>query len=302
MPDNAALDSAKAMFRNMVPEREPTLSDRRRGYERLMASFPVPREAMIEAEDVGGVPCEWVYAPEANPRRVLLLMHGGGYVMGSAAGYREFAYALSLHTGARVLVIDYRLAPEYPYPAAVEDVLDVYRAVREAVADAEVFLIGDSAGGGLALGSTIAIRDRGMRPPLATIAISPVTDATASAPSLDDNGPHDPAVSREGILRHVAGFYLTGRPAEENTYASPLHADLSSLPPLLLMVGSSEALLDDSRRFFEAAVAAGTDVELIIAPDMIHVWPLFSSILPEGMAAIESVGRFVNDHAIGQTA
>ncbi|OLT00291.1 hypothetical protein BJF90_36055 [Pseudonocardia sp. CNS-004] len=232
-------------------------------------------------------------APGAHSSRVLLYAHGGGYTMGSPDGYRDFGFSLSSATGATVHLIDYRLAPEHPFPAAVDDVLAVYRAVLANTGVRDVFLGGDSAGGGLVLGSAMAIRDLGMPIPHGVVGISPLTDITASGESMDRNRAHDAVITREAVLGGPRRLYLCDRPAAEHPYASPHHGLKTGLPPLLLMAGSTEALLDDSVRFHESVLAVGGCSQLVVAPDMVHIWPVFSSFLPEGRAAITTIGEFV---------
>jgi len=295
MARTEALERAERMFTQMVPGAGSDIHQRRAGYERMMASFVPPADARIEALELGGVPVIRVAAPASDPRRLLIFTHGGGYMMGSAAGYREFGYALSRASGAEVLLVDYRLAPEHPFPAAVDDVLAVYRAVREDPSVGEVFLAGDSAGGGLILGSAMAIRDAGLPRPAGVIAISPLTDATASGASMESNREADPVVRREGVLRGTGHFYLGDRPADQHPYASPHHGDKHGLPPLLLLVGSTEALRDDAVRFHADVGAAGGVSRLIVAEDMVHIWPIFSSFLPEAAEAVDAIGAFVRE-------
>jgi len=297
MARTEALARAERMFTQMVPGAGSDIHQRRAGYERMMASFAPPADALIEPVELGGVPAIRVAAPGSDPRRLLLFTHGGGYMMGSAAGYREFGCALSRATGAQVLLIDYRLAPEHPFPAAVDDVLAVYRAVREDPAVEDVFLAGDSAGGGLILGSAMAIRDGGLPAPAGVIAISPLTDATASGDSMETNREADPVVRREGVLRGTGHYYLGDRPAEQHPYASPHHGQKHDLPPMLLLVGSTEALRDDAVRFHADLEAAGGTSRLIVAEDMVHIWPIFSSFLPEAAEAVDAIGAFVGEQA-----
>jgi len=293
MARSPELERAERMFADSVPPASADRIERRAGYERMMAAFVPPDDASIEPATIGGVPCIWVGAPGADPETVVVFTHGGGYMMGSAGGYREFGYSLSMATGARVLLVDYRLAPEHPFPAAVEDVLAVHRALTASTQVRRVILAGDSAGGGLALGSAMAIRDDRLPQPLAVVAISPLTDATASGESMESNRASDPVVTREGVLRGTGHFYLADRPAADHPYASPHHGVKAGLPPLLLLVGSTEALRDDSVRFHEAVLAAGGSSRLVVAPDMVHIWPIFSSFLPEARDAIATIGEFV---------
>ncbi len=259
-----------------------------------VARAPVPEDVEFRPVDAGGVPAEWTAAPGASDDRCVVYFHGGAYVMGSLDSHRLLVSQISRAAGVRVLSVDYRLAPEHPHPAAVEDAMAAYRFVREGGLPARsVAFAGDSAGGGLTLGSLVALRDAGEELPAAAVAISPWLDLALTGDSLETRADEDPMLDPEqaGML---AAAYLAGADPRTPT-ASPLYADPAGLPPLLLQVGTAEVLLDDSVRFAERAREAGADVELQVWDDMIHVWHAFFPVLPEGARAIEGIGAFLKE-------
>jgi epsilon-lactone hydrolase len=275
------------------PDHELTPDELRAGYESwATTNFPTPQELRTEQVDADGVPCVWASMPGTSTERTIFYLHGGGYVIGSPNGYRELAAALSQAADARVLLIDYRLAPENPHPAGVQDATIAYRWLVKQEADpANTVVAGDSAGGGLTVALLAALRDAGDRLPAAAVCMSPWVDMTLSGASVDDRAELDPIVSRP-LLENMAGAYLMGQDPQTPS-ASPLFADLSGLPPILILVGTSEALHDDSTRLADRAREAGVDVTLSVADEMYHVWPAMSSFLPEAREAVEEIGRFV---------
>lgn len=288
------LEAVIRMLRARPAPTEPLpWPERRRGFEALAtALFPVAADIRVEPTSAGGVPAEWVEAPEIDRHRVLLYLHGGGYTSGSPATHRDLAGRLSRAAGVRVLNVDYRLAPEHPHPAAVEDATAAYRWLLDRGVDAAgAAVAGDSAGGGLTLATLVALRDEGAPLPAAAVGISPWVDLEGVGASMDTKADADPMVQREGLLE-MARAYLGPHPPR-TPLAAPLHADLRGLPPLLLHVGTAETLLDDAVRFAERAREAGVDVTLEAWDDMIHVWHIFAPMLPEGQQAIERVGAFL---------
>ena len=270
----------------------PSLEESRAGYEEMMAEFPIPSDISLEPVDAGGVPSEWVVAPNADPDRVILYLHGGGYVVGSINTHREMCARLSRAARARVLVIDYRLAPEHPFPAPVEDALTTYKWLLAGGAEpSNVTIAGDSAGGGLTVAALVDIRDQGQPLPAAGICISPWVDLEGLGDSMTGKANVDPMVQKDGLVE-MANLYLGGADPK-SPLAAPLYADLSGLPPLLIQVGTAETLLDDSTRLADLAKAAGIDVELEVWDDMIHVWHSFAAMLPEAQQAIEKIGEYV---------
>lgn len=268
-------------------------------------SLPVPEGVSIEAVDAGGVPGEWVRAPEADPDRRLLYLHGGGYVMMSPVTHRSLTGGISQQSGCSVLAIDYRMAPEHPFPAAVDDAVAALRWIREngpagAAEAAAVFIAGDSAGGGLTLSTLVATRDAGDPLPNAAVTLSAWTDLAGTGESIQTRAEADPmlggARTEDGDgLGRMAGLYL-GDADAKTPLASPLYADLGGLPPLLMQVGDAEILLDDTKRVAERAAAAGVDVTLEVEPEAFHVFQLFGAMLPEAQAAVGRIGAFIRKH------
>jgi monoterpene epsilon-lactone hydrolase len=265
----------------------------RAGFEELCATFPVPAGTHVAEVDAGGAPALIITHPEVtDPARTVMWTHSGGYVFGSAHGYRSFGASLSLAAGARVLMVDYRLAPEHTHPAGLEDATGAYRWLLEQGDHPDRIVVGgDSAGGGLALATLLALKDAGDPLPAGGIAVSPVADQTFSGESMDGRAELDPLASRE-MLAGLGGLYV-GEADPAHPYLSPLFGDFSGLPPLLVLVGTDEVLYDDAARTVERASAAGVDARLLVGEGQTHIWPLFAGILPEGQDAVDEVGRFV---------
>ena len=286
-----------ALLRSRPAVENPPVADMRKGFDVLASKFPLTPEFTFDHVDAGGVPAAWVEAPGVDSGRTILYLHGGGYVIGSIDTHRELAGRLSQAASARVLIIDYRLAPEYPFPAAVEDATAAYRWLLASggAAAARTVIAGDSAGGGLTVAAMLALREAGDPLPAAGVCLSPWVDMEGTGDSMTAKADVDPMVRHEGLVR-MAGLYLNG--ADPRTpLAAPLYADLSGLPPLLIHVGTAETLLDDATRLSERAKAAGVDVTLESWDDMIHVWHLFAPLLPEGQQAVERVGQYVRQRA-----
>ena len=274
---------------------DATVADRRQGFDMLAAKFPLAPDVRRTPVDVAGVPAAWIDTPGADAGRVVLYLHGGGYVIGSINTHADLAARLSRAAAARVLLLDYRLAPEHPYPAAVEDAIAAYRWVlRQGIAPSRLVVAGDSAGGGLTVATLVALRDAGEPRPAAGVCLSPWVDLEGLGASMTTKASVDPMVQRPG-LQWFADLYLGG--ADPRTpLAAPLYAALHTLPPLLVHVGTAETLLDDATRLAERAQAAGVEVTLEAWEDMIHVWHLFAALLPEGQQAIERVGAYIQQH------
>lgn len=274
-------------------DHEPTLQELRAGCVNWMtANFPAPPELRTEQVDAAGVPGLWASMPGASAERTILYLHGGAYVVGSPSGWRGFAAALSEAADARVLLIDYRLAPENPHPAALDDASTAYRWLVNTTSDpARTVVAGESSGGGLTLAMLAALRDAGDKMPAAAVCISPWVDMTLSGTSFDARAELDPFLSRPGLEMN-AGAYLQGQDPKTPS-ASPLFADLGGLPPTLVLVGTNDALLDDSTRLADRARLAGVDVTLNVVDEMYHFWPFMYSFLPEAREAVAEIGRFL---------
>jgi len=297
MAASPQLDEVIGTIRTWVANAQSrgTIEGLRVAYEELASSFPLAADIKTERVAIGQVAAEWIAAPGVADDRVLLFLRGGGYIMGSMGTHREVISRLSRAAGVRALGLDYRLAPENPFPAALEDAVAAYRwLLSSGVSPNKIVIVGDSSGGGLTVATLVALRYLGEPLPAAGVCISAWTDLTQTAESLTTKAGVDPFLQRE-VLELMAGLYLGARD-RRTPLASPLYSDLQGLPPLLLMVGSSETLLDDSTRLADRANAAGVDATLEVWDDMIHDWPVFASALPEGQQAIERIGVFIREH------
>jgi monoterpene epsilon-lactone hydrolase len=244
--------------------------------------------------NAGGVPAEWLERPAAPTANVLIYLHGGGYALGSMDTGRPLAARLCAAADARVLNVEYRIAPEHPCPAAVDDIVAAYRWGLEQGTMAEhVALVGDSAGGGLVVSTLVAIRERALPVPAAGVCLSPWVDLTLSNKSLETNAATDPQTGRE-TLAVLASHYLGDRDAKDPV-ASPVFADLRSLPPLLIQVGTDEVLFDDAIALGQAASQAGVDVTLETWDRMFHVWHFYAPRLEPASRALRHVGEWVGE-------
>jgi len=285
------LEVVIGMLRSASPLAGGTLLEKRGRMELQTTLAPPPADVRYEPVSAGGVSAEWTAAPGARSDRALVYLHGGGYCLGSIATHRALVARIARETGLRVLSVGYRLAPEHPHPAAIEDAVAAYRFVLgEGVAPAHVAFAGDSAGGGLVVAALLAARAAGLPLPAAGACLSPWLDLTLSGGSLQSKAPEDPVLTPED-LRLFADAYAGREPGAPG--ASPLFADLAGLPPLLVQVGSAEVLLDDSTRFAAAARGADVEVSLRVWDDMIHVWHAFADLLPEGAQAVRQLATFL---------
>ena len=273
-----------------------SVEEARAGFEQVASMFPVDADIKREVVSAGGIKAEWVSAPDGDAGRAVLYLHGGGYVIGSINTHRSLAARLSRASGARVLVIDYRLAPEHPHPAAVDDAVAAYRwMLAHGLKPARITVAGDSAGGGLTVATLLAIRDAKLPLPGAGACLSPWVDLEGIGESMTTKAGVDPIVQKTGLLQ-MAAAYLGGKDPR-TPLAAPLYADLSGLPPLLIQVGTAETLLDDASRLAERARKAGVTVSYEPWESMIHVWHLFAPMLDEGQQAIDRIGEFVRKQA-----
>ncbi|WP_321934314.1 MULTISPECIES: alpha/beta hydrolase [unclassified Paraburkholderia] len=247
-----------------------------------------------EQYDASDVPLrgEWLIRERSPAQRTLLYLHGGGYYFCSPRSQRAISFGLGKRADADVFSLDYRLAPEHPFPAALEDALAAYRhLLANGTRPGSIVISGDSAGGGLALAALVALRDAGDPLPAGAVLFSPWTDLAATGASIRENDGRDPMFSGE-VFARIAPFYL-GSASATDPYASPLYADFRGLPPLSLFVGSSETLLDDTRRVVERARAAGVPVECEIASGMPHIWPIYAPFMPEARRTLDVAASFV---------
>jgi epsilon-lactone hydrolase len=271
-----------------------TIEQKRSAIDALGATLQVTEGSSFTPVDAGGVPAEWVDAPAATPEKGVLYLHGGGYTAGSVRSHRAIASALSEAIGARVLALGYRLAPESPFPAAVEDATTAYRWLAERIDPGSIAIGGDSAGGGLTISVMVVLRDDGESLPSVAFALSPWTDLAGTGKPVT-TGPGRHVSDQAAYVRFLAGTYLNGKDPR-HPLASPVYADLCGLPPLLVVAGSEEILFDDSARVVLTAQAAGTAAELRAWPGMVHAFPVFVGMFPEASEAIAAVAGFVNKH------
>jgi epsilon-lactone hydrolase len=276
----------------LPPSSSLTLAERRAQYDRAERVFPTPADVAVEIANTPERSAEWLTPPAARTDAVVLYFHGGGYAIGSPRSHRHLAAAIARAAGTRALLLDYRLAPEHPFPAALDDAVAAYEwLLARGIAPGRIVLGGDSAGGGLTVATLIALRDRGMPRPGGGICISPWVDLTCSGASYATKAAADPIVTRDGVEALAQAYVGTGD--RKAALVSPLYADLRNLPPLLVQVGSDEVLLDDALGLGARARAAGVDVKVEEWPAMIHVWHWFQPMLDEAEKAIAGIGDFV---------
>ena len=255
----------------------------------------LPNEATVVAVEANGVPCEWISYGEPQRDQVHLYLHGGGYVLGLAAEHRELAWRLARQAAIRVFMVDYRLAPEYPFPAALEDATNSYRWLLEQGHDPENISVGgDSAGGGLCMALLINLRNQGLPLPNAALLLSPWVDLSCSGDSAGRNAVIDPILS-PATLDKFARFYVGDRDMRA-PLVSPVFADLKGLPPMLVHVGSTEVLLSDAERLVDRVNIVGGDAHLNVWPDMPHVFQLLANRIPEAKTAITELSEFLKSH------
>ena len=257
---------------------------------------PLPRGVRVERALADGVPGEWVVPRTANRQRVLYYLHGGGYVIGSTRSYRRLVAYLARAAGVAAFQIDYRRAPEHQFPAAVADSLTAYRwLLQQGVQPEHVAIAGDSAGGGLALATLLALRDNGEPLPAACAVLSPWTDLALTGASIAARAAVDPCLTPATLVGYAREALGSADP--RTPLASPLYGDPAGLPPLLVQVGEDEILLDDAARLVKRAVGAGVQARLEVWAGMWHVWQLGAAIMPEADRAIARIAAFVRAHA-----
>jgi acetyl esterase/lipase len=273
------------------------LAEQRVAYELLIENYvghpvPLPEGTHVESVDVTGVCAAWISPPDADAERVLLYLHGGGYILGSLKSRRDLVARLSSAARVRSLLIDYRLAPEHVFPAAIDDALTAYCwLLAKGTKPEHIVLGGDSAGGGLTLALLQTLRDKNVPMPVGAVLLSPWTDLVGTVESRTTREATDPIFSGKTI-NALSSFYA-GTEDAHNPLISPINADLHGFPPLLIDVGSDEVLLDDSLQVAEHARAADVPVELTVWDDMWHVFQQYSYVLPEGQRSLENMGRFI---------
>jgi acetyl esterase/lipase len=284
-------ESIQEMMARGTPAQDEILADEIRTPLARVTRLPLRLHVRITQGTIHGIPVEWAI-PRQHTDRVILFLHGGGYVSGSPRTHRNLTAEIARVTAGRVVAPDYRLAPEAPYPAALEDAWTVYWwLLVQGVPAPRIVVMGDSAGGGLAIALLLALRDAGLPLPAGAAGLSPWLDLAVSGKTIQSNAGTD--YINANVLRASARMYLDGRAANETPLASPLYADLHGLPPLLIQAGSAEMLLDDARRFAARAEAAGTPVELELWDNMIHVWHFLYPLSPGARGAVDHLAGFV---------
>ncbi|KIU44569.1 MULTISPECIES: alpha/beta hydrolase [Bradyrhizobium] len=295
-PVERAIERMRAIYRNWT--RETTVAQMRSDWDAAFAGCSVP--VTCQPVSAGGVGGEWIVPANASRDKAILYFHGGGFRIGSVASHRDLIARIADASGCRVLAIDYRLAPEHRFPAALDDALIAYRYLRDrGLRAADIAFVGDSAGGNLVLAAMLAARERGWPLPAAGALMSPWTDLAATGASYESRAEADPIHQRAMILA-LAKNYLGKDGDPRDPLASPLYADLAGLPPLLVQAGDRETVRDDAVGLAARAEAVGVAVELEVWDGMIHVFQLFPEI-PQAREAIASLAKFLRNHLhIGQ--
>lgn len=307
MEENPRLSAVNAHLERLADEVAASAGDLdsiRRLIDTYAQVDPSVLECPVEsrAVRVGNVPCEWLLGATSDASKRLMYVHGGSWMSGTLGGYRAHAGRIAEVTGCSVLNVDYRLAPEHPFPAGLDDcdrVLDwlLHNAPGQKQPAQSIFVAGDSAGGNLVLALLLKRRDLGKPLPDAAMVLSPATDLTWGSPSIASKAELDP-VLRQERLSGVVKAYIQDRAAVEDPYVSPLFGELTGLPPLLLQTGEAEVLLDDSVRFADKAEQAGVPVRLDTWSDMPHVFQMFAPYLPEASQALRVIAEFVNRYKV----
>ncbi len=270
--------------------------ERRKRLDEVGRVWPVADDVELTAVDVNGVPCEYSIVRGSDPSRVLMFFHGGGYCSGSIRSHRRLVTEAGRAAAMRTLAVDYRLAPEHPFPAAYDDALTAWRFLRkQGIPAAQIAIGGDSAGAGLTLGLIGRLRDAHEEVSACAWFISPWTDLTMSGATLVTKAAIDPLIHKE-YLNELVDAYLPAGVDRKDPRVSPLYADLRGFPAILIQAGSDETLLDDATRLAAQAGAADVAVTLEIWPHMIHAWPLWNAHLEDGRRALASAGSFIRAH------
>jgi monoterpene epsilon-lactone hydrolase len=274
------------------------VNEQRRLLRELVSAQPLPGDVTVTAGTLGGVPTAEITVDGIEPRHVVLYFHGGVYVIGDAFLAAELASQVGRRTQAKVISVDYRLAPEHPYPAAVDDALAAYAALlHNGIAPSDIAFAGESAGGGLAIATLVNARDHGLPLPAAAFVMSPYADLTLAGTTMETRSEVDPLLNRELLYARVTD-YTSGQDAALGLI-SPVFADLFGLPPLIIQAGTHEVLLDDALRLAQQAASADVEVTLDITPGVPHVFQAYHPILDEATAALDRAGRLLSAHLAG---
>jgi acetyl esterase/lipase len=274
------------------------VNEQRRQLRDLLSAQPLPAEVTVTRAVLGGVPTAEITVDGVEPRHVVLYFHGGVYVMGDAFLAADLASQVGRRTRAKVISVDYRLAPEHPYPAAVDDALAAYQALLDGGTDpSRIAFAGESAGGGLAVATLVNARDHGLPLPAAAFAMSPYADLTLAGTTMETKRKADPLLSPESLAARVPD-YTSGQDAALGLI-SPIFADLTGLPPLIIQAGTHEVLLDDAVRLAQRAATADVEVTLDVTPGVPHVFQAYYPILDEAAAALDRAGQLLSGHLAG---
>jgi len=272
-----------------------TAQEQRQLLRAALSAQPLSADLTVTAGTLGGVPTAEITIAGIEPRHLVLYFHGGVYVIGDAFLAADLASQVGRRVRARVISVDYRLAPEHPYPAAVDDAFAAYEALLQSGVDAlNIVFAGESAGGGLAVATLINARDQGLPLPAAAFVMSPMTDLTLAGTTMETRREADPLFTRE-LLQERVNDYTAGQDAALPRM-SPIFADLAGLPPLIIQAGTHEVLLDDAVRLAERAVAADVEVILDITPGVPHVFQAYHAMLDEAANALDRAGRLLSTH------
>jgi monoterpene epsilon-lactone hydrolase len=291
-------ENLEAILRQSAFPGDADVTEQRRALRELLSAQPLPADVTVTKAELGGVPTAEITVDGIEPRHVVLYFHGGVYVMGDAALAADLAAQVGRRTDAKVISVDYRLAPEHPYPAAVDDALAPYEALLDnGIAPSEIVLAGESAGGALAVATLVNARDHGLPLPAAAFVMSPYADLTLAGATMETKREVDPLMSREALQARVTD-YTAGQDAALGLI-SPIFADLSGLPPLIIQAGTHEVLLDDAVRLARQAATADVEVTLEITPRVPHVFQAYYPMLDEAAAALDRAGRFLSAHLAG---
>jgi monoterpene epsilon-lactone hydrolase len=291
-------ETLDAILRQSAFPVDSDVDEQRRLLRELLSAQPLPADMRVTASALGGVPTAEITIDGIAPRHVVLYFHGGVYVMGDAFLAADLAAQVGRRTDAKVISVDYRLAPEHPYPAAVDDALACYEALlRDGIAPSDMVFAGESAGGGLAIATLVNARDHGLPLPAAALVMSPYVDLTLAGTTMQTRREVDPLLSREALEARVTD-YTAGQDAALGLI-SPVFADLSGLPPLIIQAGTHEVLLDDAVRLARQAATADVEVTLDITPGVPHVFQAYYPILDEAAAALDRAGQFPSAHLAG---
>jgi monoterpene epsilon-lactone hydrolase len=291
-------ENLEAILRQSAFPDDADVNEQRRALRELLSAQPLPADVTVTSAELGGIPTAEITVDGIESRHVVLYFHGGVYVMGDAALAADLGSQVGRRTDAKVISVDYRLAPEHPYPAAVDDALAAYEALLDNdIAPADIVLAGESAGGALAVATLVKARDQGLPLPAAAFVMSPYADLTLAGATMETKREVDPLMSREALQARVAD-YTAGQDAALGLI-SPVFADLSGLPPLIIQAGSHEVLLDDAVRLAGQAARADVEVTLDITPGVPHVFQAYYPILDEGSAALDKAGQFLSAQLAG---